>query len=192
MTTWNRGWVYSRHVVTTFPPLSMFLRTVKMKRMACVSSQTWTDSPSPFSPSLSDPPLRPLTLAWPLLFITIFFCVLCTQMHTHWQTEDTHIHIHLSLSFLNKQGHFNYLSFFWPSQVISLHLCHLVVSSRKICCVWSTSSTAWKARGTCWRPEGWATLSLFFSFHSFNLWTQESTWTLAVRGSHVILTRAEV
>lgn len=31
------------------------------------------------------------------------------------------------------------------------------VHSRRTCCDWSTLSTAWRASGTCWSLEGWAT-----------------------------------
>lgn len=152
MTTWNRGWVYSRHVATAFPPLSMFLRTLKMKPEVFLlftgirwgfpviyrktSVSVWVTflfkhemiHLNPFPPlMMSGTP--PLTLAWPLLFITFFsfFAHRCT--HTGRQRK--HIHIRLPLSFLNKQGHFNYLSFFGHHWVISLHLCHLVVPPGK-------------------------------------------------------------
>lgn len=116
MTTWNRGWVYSRPVVTTFPPLSMFLRTVKMKPevfllftgkpqsaygLPFFSNMKWFTF-TLFAPSCcqTPPPHPPPYFGLTSPVYHLFF-LLCTQMHTHWQTEEAHPH--LSLPFIPEQ-----------------------------------------------------------------------------------------
>lgn len=72
--------------------------------------------PHPFLPRCQTPPPPPyFGLTSPVYHHFFCCCSLHTDAHTHRQTEDTRIHIHLSLLFLNKQGHFNYLCLFWPS-----------------------------------------------------------------------------
>lgn len=100
---------FMAHLITQGQVKMMLSQSrVSCKHMDYLSAQTWKW----FTLTLSPPPSVRTNLLWPGLLCLSPFFLLYTQKHTHTQADRGSTPTSISPFYsLNKQGHFNYLSF---------------------------------------------------------------------------------